>query len=126
MLNLNYTRATYATVQNIADLFKGDTSGGSIFKVKQIYDHLNMLNGIDKIFISIGEEDEFYQFNIFLKKSIVGTVYYLPNQRRIDIWGMDGMPFLQINGKKIVYKNYPPIYTVFGLDKCFERLGGFI
>lgn len=126
-LQTNYLDFGYSVVSDIQDFYKtGLTEIPSIrslisgcsrlFRIPQrnISLAISRNEGKDKIY-RLGLEDS--------EKGIIGIVYYIPKEKRLDIYDMDPrIPLMVWKNKKCVWKNCSDLLERLNLEKLFQPL----
>ena len=122
-----YLQFPFAAVTNTTEFFKSKLK--EMGKVKSLYQTIRLIFGIssDRVKIYVAEGKRYYQFDIHdqnIEKHLLGRIYYLPEERRLDIYdsGNLAIPLIQAVGKNIVFKNYSVFLDHLGFDKLFARL----
>lgn len=73
--------------------------------------------------LSIAKTSSIYKIDALDKGSLVTTIYYIPEQRRLDVWELGSqLPIIQFVGKKIVGTSYSSIFQRVGVESLFMRL----
>lgn len=127
MLPINYGLLVYAEVNKPAELFRDMGNNTESGKVRSLFDSAKSVFGITSVNFYISKESGVYKFVILSgpvrNRQIVGELYYIPKDRRLDIWTAgDTVPILQFKGKGVVFRNYSEFYEKLGFVKLFERL----
>ncbi len=130
---LVYVNFEFAEIKNLGDFLKTNGAKESA-KVKSLYENLkNILNLPEsRVRINIAQGERIYRLDILgstVRKEIVGQLFYIPEQKRLDIFDSimsPTIPFIQFIGKKIMYMNYSPFLGLFGVEQLFKKLTNII
>lgn len=128
MLNIMYQNLNYSIVKDRADFFKSPLA--EMPYVRSLFDSIKILFGINdnKITLEVSTDNSrVYKYSIFnptINNMIIGCIFYLPLQKRLDIYTLDNfkLPLIQYRDKKIVYKNYNIFFDRVGFSKLFDKL----
>lgn len=128
MLNIMYQNLNYSIVKDRADFFKSPLA--EMIYVRSLFDSIKILFGINDNKITLGvstDNSRVYKYSIFnptVNNMIIGCIFYLPLQKRLDIYTLDNfkLPLIQYRDKKIVYKNYNIFFDRVGFSKLFDKL----
>ena len=127
MLPLVYVNCQFAKVASKTSFFKENLKESR--QVKELYQTSKLLLGLsaDRVEINVGQDQRFYRFDFMnqdASKSIIGWMFYIPDQRRLDIYSSTdpNLPLIQAVGKKVVFKNYSIFLDRLGFDNLFKRL----
>ena len=126
-LNFDYINLGYSQITDIQDFYKtklpeipnirGLIGGCSrLFKIpqKNISLAISRNEGKDKIY-RLGLEDS--------EKGIIGIVYYIPKEKRLDIYDSDPrIPLMAWKNKRCVWKNYSELLAKLNLEKLFQPI----
>lgn len=127
MLSTDYLGLKFALVKDPGKMFKED-KGIEMIKVKSIFDASKLLFNINNntIKLEVSETGNVYKYTIISpdhKKSILGYMYYIPKDRRLDIWAEgEAAPTLQFKVRTAVTKNYSGLLDRVGLENLFARV----
>jgi len=125
MLDLSYQNLRYAKVEDMNDFYRGTLP--EILKIKTLISTLRLIYSLppDYIELQVSEEGRIYRIIVKgPKKSILGWFYYIPLQKRLDLYSSDqqDIPLIQWKNKKAVTKTYSKILDGANIDKAFDRL----
>lgn len=128
MLNINYkTLLNYSRVVDFNDFYKGKLP--EIIKIRSIIDNLKLIFNLptDRVLLDVAQGQRVYCFTIIspdVKKIILGQFFYLPLERRLDLFLPDNptIPLIQWKNKKVEFKNYATLLDKAGLDKLFVKV----
>lgn len=115
MLDTSYIQIQYGAVNSILDIKQIQ----EFDKIKRLYDWLVKCSV--RVMIHISVEGSIYQFSCVKNKNIIGTFYYIPDNKRIDGW-IGNSPFIQIVKGKIIWSSYPELFVLMGFNDCFKKL----
>lgn len=124
MLRLSYQGLPFAEVKNVTGFFKDETHKNAL-KVKSIYDNIKILFGLNTLTMLIAEGVDVYKYVIRSqdhRKTPLGEIIYIPDERRLDIWDGGMYPLVQFKGKVIAHKGYTALLDMAKLDRLFEKL----
>ena len=127
MLSTRYNYLNFATVQDLADLYKQGLP--EMPKVKSLVDNAKSLFTLpsSRVVLLVAEGERVYKINLLMpdvNKALFGWLVYVPENRQLDIYTIDNstVPLIQFKGKKVAFKNYETVLDRAGLDKLFEKL----
>ena len=135
MLPLTYTGLSYALVKDEIGFLKENRK--DMISLRELYQAIKLLFNLPahKVEIYVSEGQRIYRFDVLdtkpSKSNIVGRLYYLPEQRRLDIFDMsssggDLTPLVQVVGKKVMFKSYSMFLDMVELEKLFKPLIGIL
>lgn len=126
-LSNNYLMLPFSEVVDINDFMKSKLP--EMNQVKGLYDNIKLLFNLpgSNIALFCSEGERIYKYMVLaqdLYKTPLGWFYYIPAQKRLDLYSPDSpsIPILQWKNKKPVFKNYLSIFDRVGLDKLFSKL----
>lgn len=131
MLNLRYLQVQYAEVKGGSKdllLIQGKVDSG-VSKARLMLENLKKTYGNWEVKLYIAESDNIYKFIITKgKKYEIGSLYYIPKDRRLDIWDTTygPAPLVQFRARKVEYKQYSPLLEGSGIEKLWDRLSSIL
>lgn len=125
MLDLSYQNLIYAKVEDMNDFYRGTLP--EIVKIKTLISTLRLIYSLPPDYIELQVSEEGRTYKVLVKgsrKSILGWFYYIPLQKRLDLYSSDtpDVPLIQWKNKRAITKNYSKILDGAGIDKAFDRL----
>ena len=128
MLPVGYIKLLYNPVVDIKALVK-ETGLNKLMGLYNEAIRLFSVKGGNLILsMSVGTEpvNTVFKYAILgddYKKSLIGELFYIPSQRRLDVW-IPGLPqpIIQFKERKAVFKNYALLFDRLGVSSLFERL----
>lgn len=130
MLSTDYFNYPYAEVNKGIDTLlavQGFLNAG-VSKAKQILISLKQLYGANSTRLFVAEGKDIYKISILQNGFEIGNVYYMPGERRLDIWDSynSGGPLFQFRGKNAVYSGCSPLMAGAGAEKLWQKLSGVL
>lgn len=127
MLSIDYVKLTFADVKDPGVLFKEAANRTEALKLKSAWEAMKTVFNVNvNVKLQVAEGSSVYKFIVLspdFKKIPVGVIFVIPGQKRVDVWSVgDNLPLIQFKSRAAVFKNYPAILDMAGLDKLFERL----
>lgn len=126
-LNFDYITLGYSQITDIQDFYKT--------KLPEIPNIRSLIGGCSRLFkipqrnislaISRNEgKDKIYRLGLENSgKEVIGIIYYIPSERRLDIYDTDPrIPLVVWKNKRCVWKNYSELLGKLGLEKLFQPL----
>jgi hypothetical protein len=123
--NLDYLNYGYMVVSDKQDFFK--TNLVEITKLKVLLNSCSTLFKIPQKDISVAvskTDDKVYRVGIEDKKlGVIGLLYYIPKERRLDLYDSDPrVPLMSWKNKKCIWKNYSNLLGKLNIEKLFQSL----
>lgn len=123
--NLDYLNYGYMVVSDKQDFFK--TNLVEITKLKVLLNSCSTLFKIPQKDISVAvskTDDKVYRIGIEDRKlGVIGLLYYIPKERRLDLYDSDPrVPLMSWKNKKCIWKNYSNLLGKLNIDKLFQSL----
>ena len=123
--NLDYLNYGYMVVSDKQDFFK--TNLVEITKLKVLLNSCSTLFKIPQKDISVAvskTDDKVYRVGIEDKKlGVIGLLYYIPKERRLDLYDSDPrVPLMSWKNKKCIWKNYSDLLGKLNIEKLFQSL----
>lgn len=130
MINTDYLKLQVYPVKDKNDFFK---SG-----IKEATTLRNLCSVCRRMFVvpdtgiklSVVGESGIYRIDIYdgnIRKSIIGRIYYIPNNRRLDVYDDNGeIPLVAWKSKKCIWKNYSTLLQKVNLENLFLPLVSLI
>ena len=130
MINTDYLKLQVYPVKDKNDFFK---SG-----IKEATTLRNLCSVCRRIFVvpdtgiklSVVGESGIYRIDVYdgnIRKSIIGRIYYIPNNRRLDVYDDNGeIPLVAWKSKKCIWKNYSTLLQKVNLENLFLPLVSLI
>lgn len=124
-LSFDYLSYGYMVVSNKQDFFK--TNLVEISKLKVLLNSCSTLFKIPQKDISIAiskTDSKVYRLGIEDKKlGIIGLLYYIPEERRLDVYDSDPrVPLFSWKNKKCIWKNCSNLLGKLNIEKLFQSL----
>lgn len=126
MLSLGYISWPYSEVlggMNDLIKFQGKLNAGGT-KAKLIFENLKHTYGPLNVKLYVAEGQDIYKFVILGGKlGAIGTFFYLPQERRLDIWDVTypQTPIIQYKGKQSVFKVHSMLLDIAGIDNIWSK-----
>ncbi len=131
MENTSYNGMSFASVSNLADFCK--TKLPEMPRVRAIFDNLKVLFAVpsDRVILEVVEGERIYKYTVLtpdIQKSTIGWFVFIPENKQLDVYVPDDpyTPLAQWKSKKLVFSNYPIMYTKIGFDRLFAKVVNLI
>lgn len=126
MESLFYMQAPFIEVpqQNKLQFFK-ELPKGEGSKVKTMYNTIKAAITVPDKSVRLFTSDGVYKYVVLDNSNgMLGELYFMPSLSRLDVFVPEsqGIPFIQVVRKQLVFRSYGEVLKKLGADKLFSRL----